>query len=1160
MPPPDITINEGDVVKLVAEFLENRELNIAMLSLERETGLINGMYSDDLLFLRQLILDGQWDDVIDFVQPLNSADGFNGKQFHYYIMKHKYLELLCIKSDPTAMQNYEFTVEEVVKCLNSLEKLCPTKEEYNNMCMLLTLPKLSDHIDYQNWNPSNARVTCFKDTLPLVHKFLPFERKEDKKSCVAENDRLLQLVLKGLLYESCVEYCQQRATSNGDNSYLDMAYSTVLQNTGFNDADLSLLSWLQHIPDGTFSCPFEQKNLNFDVRPLVKPSLEASWSEQILVTPIKPKMFPHSAVPNSRPRSADHMTRSLNPQFDGLSSGLAQVRGGLMTQSMDLSKHPLSQSVAPGPRLDMSMKNPMQVSIDKLFSQGECVQTHSSIVEDTRKSPGGPMLHRSPPVSQTTIKPGPLPQHTQTKSPLRSATPPQRRTSLTGETAQRVVSPAQSQTDPNERRDSPEPGSVRDSSSELFKEYQRQKSRLQDQLALQERQREMYQMELKEIEQKQQIMSQVEGTEEKQDYADSKFPSSSSCSTPLLDNVEGSDHSIHTPKFTPIANNEHVTRKDADSPMNNPYTDTPDFTPFQNNEKSMIPIDQLPMTTPELEMLSRFGKEKKGNERDEVPILAMNAIHMNDPEIGLEPMDEDPSQNTKSSSTASVPQQHNSRLNGNNRPVGPVQSNEWPDLQTIKDGSYVSRGEVSKVSQVKGQQSSLKVTSQGNTPNSPPNVKGENVYPRSGSTVNATRQQTAGNDIQHVPSCPHSPANNYRTLPNMGKQKAGQPRDGTLTQKTDHPKSPGSYSPDAKQEANYQETSHVSTGSLHRSHLDASPGMASPKPTSVMNRPKFVAVTSMEDAQAIRTVAFHPSGELFAVGSNSKVLRVCAFPELSSLREDHVTERTDVVYKKNKHHKGSIYCIAWSPMGDLIATGSNDKTIKMIRYNAQEHTDVGPEMELTIHDGTIRDLTFMQDSINRTSLLISGGAGDNKIYVTDCETGMPVRAMAGHSGHVYSLHTWGGCMFVSGSQDKTARFWDMRASTAITVVPSATGSAFASVCVDPSGRLLASGHEDSSVMLYDIRGSRGIQSFKPHKGECRSARFSMNAYYLLSSSYDQKIVLTDLHGDLGRSLPSVVVAEHEDKALQCRWHPSHLAFVSTSADRTVTTWGLPVSM
>jgi len=43
------------------------------------------------------------------------------------------------------------------------------------------------------------------------------------------------------------------------------------------------------------------------------------------------------------------------------------------------------------------------------------------------------------------------------------------------------------------------------------------------------------------------------------------------------------------------------------------------------------------------------------------------------------------------------------------------------------------------------------------------------------------------------------------------------------------------------------------------------------------------------------------------------------------------------------------------------------------------------------------------------------------------------------SGVVYSLHTWGRCMFVSGGQDKTARFWDLRASTPITVIPSPTG-------------------------------------------------------------------------------------------------------------------------
>lgn len=42
-----------------------------------------------------------------------------------------------------------------------------------------------------------------------------------------------------------------------------------------------------------------------------------------------------------------------------------------------------------------------------------------------------------------------------------------------------------------------------------------------------------------------------------------------------------------------------------------------------------------------------------------------------------------------------------------------------------------------------------------------------------------------------------------------------------------------------------------------------------------------------------------------------------------------------------------------------------------------------------MHDGTVRDLCFLEDSSNKSSLLISGGAGDCKIYITDCATSTP---------------------------------------------------------------------------------------------------------------------------------------------------------------------------
>lgn len=337
-------------------------------------------------------------------------------------------------------------------------------------------------------------------------------------------------------------------------------------------------------------------------------------------------------------------------------------------------------------------------------------------------------------------------------------------------------------------------------------------------------------------------------------------------------------------------------------------------------------------------------------------------------------------------------------------------------------------------------------------------------------------------------------------------------------------------------------------------------------PTDEPRKPKFVQVTNLEDAQVVRACDFHPSGQFYAVGSNSKTLRICGYPTITDLREGDVAHQPTVLFKRLKHHKGSIYCLAWNQTGDLLATGSNDKTIKLMRFKSETCAlDTGGEAELTMHDGTVRDVCFVEDLSNRSSLLISGGAGDCKIYVTDCETSTPFQALSGHSGHILSLYTWGGAMFVSGSQDRTIRFWDLRTRGCVNLVTappasgSGPGSPVAAVAVDPTGRMLVSGHEDATCMLYDIRGGRTIQTFRPHSSDLRSVRFSPRAYYLLTASYDRKCVLTDLQGDLTLPLPSVVVAEHADKVIQARWHPSDFSFVSTSADKTAVLWALPVN-
>ena len=97
-----LTLSESDVVHLILEYLEVRKLTSAQLHLEKESGIINQNLSPDLTFLRSLIVDGRWDDVLEFLTPLEEAfRTFPGRKVRATILKHHFLDkLLSISSNP----------------------------------------------------------------------------------------------------------------------------------------------------------------------------------------------------------------------------------------------------------------------------------------------------------------------------------------------------------------------------------------------------------------------------------------------------------------------------------------------------------------------------------------------------------------------------------------------------------------------------------------------------------------------------------------------------------------------------------------------------------------------------------------------------------------------------------------------------------------------------------------------------------------------------------------------------------------------------------------------------------------------------------------------------------------------------------------------------
>lgn len=58
--------------------------------------------------------------------------------------------------------------------------------------------------------------------------------------------------------------------------------------------------------------------------------------------------------------------------------------------------------------------------------------------------------------------------------------------------------------------------------------------------------------------------------------------------------------------------------------------------------------------------------------------------------------------------------------------------------------------------------------------------------------------------------------------------------------------------------------------------------------TNDQSKPRFIAVTRLEDVQAVRCAEFHPHGSVYAVGSNSKTLRICAYPKVTDIRSVYI--------------------------------------------------------------------------------------------------------------------------------------------------------------------------------------------------------------------------------------------------------------------------------
>ncbi|GAC1502875.1 MAG: NB-ARC domain-containing protein [Ktedonobacteraceae bacterium] len=279
----------------------------------------------------------------------------------------------------------------------------------------------------------------------------------------------------------------------------------------------------------------------------------------------------------------------------------------------------------------------------------------------------------------------------------------------------------------------------------------------------------------------------------------------------------------------------------------------------------------------------------------------------------------------------------------------------------------------------------------------------------------------------------------------------------------------------------------------------------------------------------VRSVAFSPQGDLLASGNDDETVclwDVASGQQLAALRA----------------HSGRIYSVAFSPRNDLLASGGDEHVIHIWDTRTRQHVQ-----KLQCQQGRVRSLAFSPQGD-----LLASGSEDNSISLWDMNAGVCKHILREHSDHVYSVaFSPDGKRLVSGSDDRTLRVWELSSGRSIQVLQGHSARV-QSVAFSPDGRLLASGSMDQTVRVWDSESGRCIYALQEHSNRVRSVAFSPDSTLVVSGGDDQAVRVWEV--DSGQCLKRL--HGHTSCVYSVAFSPDGRTVVSDNEDCALHEWNV----
>jgi len=240
----------------------------------------------------------------------------------------------------------------------------------------------------------------------------------------------------------------------------------------------------------------------------------------------------------------------------------------------------------------------------------------------------------------------------------------------------------------------------------------------------------------------------------------------------------------------------------------------------------------------------------------------------------------------------------------------------------------------------------------------------------------------------------------------------------------------------------------------------------------------------------VSALCISPDGGIVASGSDDKSIKLWS-------------AQKGKLIKTLEGHSSALSALRFSPKGSILASGSKDG--KMILWSTRSW-DLLNSIDTGI--GELNSIAFSPDGAFVAS------ASSTSIKIWDVQTGKLYKKMGGLLGTSARVLAWSpaGKTLASGGLGYKLKLWDIETGKDISTIKGPEGSQVYCLAFSPGGSLLASGGSDRDVRIWNVSEAKLVQSLSGHDKAVSAVVFGPDGKVIISASADESIKIWRISG------------------------------------------------